>query len=219
MRVGIRCLGCRSSSVHRAIYTVLSGEYGQRLEQLDGKSTYELSAHGAFFEILQKYAARSGFTLTCSEYMASVRSGDYQNGVRCEDIEKLTFEDNSFHLVTSTEVMEHVEDDNAGYREVHRVLKPSGQYIFSVPLDMTQTDTIIRAERAANGTIKHLLPPEYHGDPRQGLGGVFTWRNYGRDIVKQLRTVGFEAEIMVIKLSEFASRQVSGIPIVRAWKL
>jgi ubiquinone/menaquinone biosynthesis C-methylase UbiE len=43
------------------------------------------------------------------------------------------FEDNSFDLITATEVLEHVENENLFLSELYRVLKPKGKVLLSVP--------------------------------------------------------------------------------------
>jgi ubiquinone/menaquinone biosynthesis C-methylase UbiE len=49
------------------------------------------------------------------------------------DAERLPFEDSSFSLVTANMVVEHVEDPERLLREVHRVLKPGGVFLFHTP--------------------------------------------------------------------------------------
>ena len=49
------------------------------------------------------------------------------------DIQKLPFRDVSFDLALVNEVLEHVPDDLAGLREVHRVLRPGGQVVVFSP--------------------------------------------------------------------------------------
>jgi SAM-dependent methyltransferase len=51
-------------------------------------------------------------------------------------IESLPFEDASFDLVTGLDVIEHLDDDVAGLREVLRVLRPGGRAFFFVPAFM-----------------------------------------------------------------------------------
>ena len=48
-------------------------------------------------------------------------------------IERLDFEDESFDVVVSCDVLEHVEDDDAGMREIARVLRPGGICVLTVP--------------------------------------------------------------------------------------
>jgi SAM-dependent methyltransferase len=49
-------------------------------------------------------------------------------------MEKLPFADNFFDCVFAFEVLEHIEDDLAALKEVYRVLKKGGVFVFSVPL-------------------------------------------------------------------------------------
>lgn len=45
----------------------------------------------------------------------------------------LPYQDNSFDLVTCSEVLEHVENYRAVLREIHRVLKPGGLMVLTTP--------------------------------------------------------------------------------------
>ena len=45
----------------------------------------------------------------------------------------LPFADASFDIVTMFDVLEHLPDDRRALSEVHRVLKPGGRYVWSVP--------------------------------------------------------------------------------------
>lgn len=47
--------------------------------------------------------------------------------------EKLPFADNSFDVLLSHEVLEHVEDDRQAVLEAYRVLKPGGRLVIFVP--------------------------------------------------------------------------------------
>jgi SAM-dependent methyltransferase len=191
---GIRCLGCRGTSVHRGIYAVLTQLYGAGLHELRGRHVYELSAHGALYAALSKQGQAIGFDLISSEYVDGAQCGELVNGVRCEDIERLTFADKSFDLITSTDVFEHVEDDIAGFREIARVLRPGGAFVFTVPFE--DAPTLLRAKRLVDGSIQHLAPPEYHGDPFRGSAGVFTWRTYGTDIAERTALAGLRARVI-----------------------
>jgi SAM-dependent methyltransferase len=48
------------------------------------------------------------------------------------DAEKLPFASNTFDFATSNGVLHHTPDTKAGFREIHRVLKPGGRAMISV---------------------------------------------------------------------------------------
>ena len=49
------------------------------------------------------------------------------------DAQRLPFRDGAFDKVMCTEVLEHIPDDRAGIRELHRVAKPGAEVAVSVP--------------------------------------------------------------------------------------
>ncbi len=50
--------------------------------------------------------------------------------------EQLPYDDATFDLVTALDVVEHIDDDVAGLREMRRVLKPDGRLLLFVPTFM-----------------------------------------------------------------------------------
>lgn len=69
----------------------------------------------------------------CSEYDPDVQPGsNIQEGVRCEDLQSLTFNDETFDLVITQTVFEHILEPDRAWKEIARVLKPSGYHIFSI---------------------------------------------------------------------------------------
>jgi predicted SAM-dependent methyltransferase len=63
-----------------------------------------------------------------------------------QNLECLTFADESLDLVITSDVMEHARLDDRAHREIYRVLKPGGIYIFTVPHDRTLDDILIRVQ-------------------------------------------------------------------------
>lgn len=181
--LGIRCVLCGAAPIATAIAKVL-----ERYDpQFRTKAIYEMSARGPFFEFLKKNVGK----LVYSEYLDNVRPGEISEGVMCQDVQCLTFDDSEFDICTSTEVFEHVPDDIKGFTEIFRVLKNGGMFVFTVPLHDEEL-TVVRALKE-DGRINHILKPEYHDDSIRGLGAVLVFRDYGRDIADKLLSVGFSS--------------------------
>jgi SAM-dependent methyltransferase len=179
--IGVRCLRCAASAITMSLVSVLQRELGS----LADLHVYELSSRGPLLGWLRRHTGR----ITCSEYFDGVPVGEMVNGVQCQDVQQLTYADASFDLCTSTEVFEHVPDDARGFAELRRVLRPGGRLIFSVPI-ASAARTIERAV-LEHGSVRHLLPPEYHGDRIRGRGRVLAYRDYGLDIADRLTAQGF----------------------------
>jgi len=58
---------------------------------------------------------------------------EYQNNVCLIKDDKTHFDDNTFDVVVSIEVMEHVVDLPAYVKEIFRILKPGGKFIWTTP--------------------------------------------------------------------------------------
>ena len=179
--MAIRCLRCRSSAATMSFVSVVK----RLIPDLSEKHVYELSAQGP----LVKFLLRSAGKVTLSEYFDDVPLGKYKGKIQCQDVERLTYDKESFDICTSTEVFEHVPHDLEGFKELYRILKRGGVLMLTVPLSPV-SKTVERA-KIIDGEIQYLLPPEYHGDRIRGFNSVLCFRNYGQDIVDRLDFVGF----------------------------
>jgi len=204
--LAVRCVRCKASPIHTATMTVIL----QEIPHLASTTVYEMSTAGPLVQFLRRRARE----LHCSEYFEGVEPGTHVDNILCQDVERLTFPDESFDLCTCTEVFEHVEDDRTGFAEVHRVLRPGGRLVFTVPLaDVEETVERVRRD---GGRLVHLLEPEYHGDRRRGPRGVLAFRTYGRDVTARLRAAGF-ASAEVVRVPD-PSRLSEAQPVVVARK-
>lgn len=111
-------------------------------------------------------------------------------GIRHEDITALSMADESFDIIGSFEVLEHVPDYLAGLNEFYRVLKPGGHLLATFPFRADLNRTLVRAQIGADGAVEHLLEPEFHGDPLSE-DGVLCFYHFGWDILDDLRKAGF----------------------------
>lgn len=181
----IRCLSCKSTAISLSSLAQI-----QRLALNPMSSAvYELSYHGAVHRYLKDRFAR----FECSEYFGPPASGELVNGVRNEDVQRLSFADNTFDLVSCTEVFEHVPNYLAGFSEVCRVLRPQGWFVLTVPFfDAQHTQAICRI--TSGGTLQWLQDEEYHDSQVTGVGTVpVFWHHSKLQIVEDLRKAGFRA--------------------------
>src|SRR5262249_12979984 len=58
-----------------------------------------------------------------------------------------------------------------GLREVARTLRAGGAHVFTIPWYFWK-ETVVRAVREADGTVRHLMPPDYHGNPIDPNGSL-----------------------------------------------
>jgi len=203
--IGVRCVRCAASAMTLSLACALKELH----PGLGSEDVYELSSRGPLFEFLRREVPR----LTFSEYFDDVEPGALRGSVQCQDVQRLTFDDESFDVVTSTGVFEHVADDARGFREVRRVLRPAGIFVFTVPL--SDADETVERARMRNGVVEHLLPPEYHGDRIRGRGRVLAYRNYGRDIIGRLRNCGFGSAEIDWRFRTAFLGQGSGVVVAR----
>lgn len=115
--------------------------------------------------------------------------GQSVDGVRCEDLTRLTFSDSQFDAIFSFDVLEHVPDYRAAAREIFRTLRPGGQLLLTAPLCMDREATVIRARLLEDGTIDYIYPPAYHGNPLGPPSLCFS--DFGWEVLDAFREAGF----------------------------
>ncbi|HYJ88700.1 MAG TPA: methyltransferase domain-containing protein [Pyrinomonadaceae bacterium] len=89
---------------------------------------------GANLEMLSEFGDASGVDVS-AEAVAFCHARGLEN-VKQAVAEALPFEDGSFELVTSLDVVEHLDDDVAGLKEMRRVLRADGRVLLVVPAFM-----------------------------------------------------------------------------------
>ncbi len=89
---------------------------------------------GANLLMLSKYGDAEGVDIS-EDALAFCRERGLEE-VRLGAGEKLPYEDGTFDLVTAFDVVEHMDDDLAGLREMRRVLRPGGRALLFVPTFM-----------------------------------------------------------------------------------
>jgi SAM-dependent methyltransferase len=89
---------------------------------------------GANLLMLSEYGEAEGVDIS-EDALAFCRERGLDK-VRLGAGEKLPYEDGTFDLVTALDVVEHMNDDLAGVREMRRVLRPGGRVLLFVPTFM-----------------------------------------------------------------------------------
>jgi SAM-dependent methyltransferase len=89
---------------------------------------------GANIQMLSQFGAAEGVDVSAEalDFCRARGLGQVKQGAA----ESLPFEDASFDLVTGLDVVEHLDDDIAGLREMARVLQPGGRAVLFVPAFM-----------------------------------------------------------------------------------
>jgi len=185
------CRGCGLNNRMRAALHVLQ----TRVDLARDQRIYITESTTALYRWLsQRYPQLVG-----SEYLgAELRPGSRVQGVRHEDVTRLTFEDEAFDVILSFDVFEHVPDYRAGFREICRCLRPGGSLVFTVPFIRHAPTTLVRARVREDGGVDHVLPAEYHGDPVNPAGGILCYYHFGWDMLDELRAAGFSSAAAMV---------------------
>jgi SAM-dependent methyltransferase len=117
------------SFLKRFLPTSAAGERKAPLNILDvGCGT------GANLEMLSQFGRAEGVDIS-PEALMFCRERGLEN-VKQGEAESLPYADGSFDLVTGLDVVEHLDDDIAGLKEMYRVLRADGRALFFVPAFM-----------------------------------------------------------------------------------
>lgn len=148
----------------------------------------------------------------CKNYIAThydnrIPLGDIGTyGYRNEDLENQTFDDESFDIVVTQDVFEHIFDIDSAFKEIARTLRPGGAHIFTTPLVNFTKPTEVMAKRTQDGEIIHLHEPEFHGNPIDPKGSLVTY-HFGYDICNRIfNTTGLNTIIVRIDDLQYGIR-------------
>lgn len=157
-REGAVCPGCGSAERHRLLWLWLCEE-----DRLRG----DVLAFGPDDATDARLRHLSRVRYTSSDI-------DGSQAMVAADIAALPFDDDSFHVVLCSHVLEHVEDEQGALAEIKRVLRPGGWAALMVPVDRTVERTI---EDPSATTPEQRLAR---------FGQADHVRLYGRDVAERL---------------------------------
>lgn len=127
-----------------------------------------------------------------SEYISDdIKSGEIIDNIMHQDALNLSFTDNSFDIIVSNDVFEHIPDIKKALKEAYRVLKNNGKLLVSIPFNELEYSTNIRAKFDENNHLIYIETPEYHGNPMSDEGSLVFY-DYGWDFLDMLKASGFK---------------------------
>jgi SAM-dependent methyltransferase len=180
------CPGCGLNSRMRAVMTYLD------ILGLPSDSTVYIAERvtPSYMRLERRFAHVTG-----SEYLGDdILSGtEVRRGgilIRHEDMTKLSFSADSFDVIVTMDVFEHIPDYRAAFRECRRVLRVGGHMVFTIPFYQDQDETVVLASVAPDGSLTHHSSPEYHGNP-VGDGRSLCFQHFGWDLLDDLNAAGF----------------------------
>lgn len=164
------CIFCSANERYELLAAELRDRYGSELSKME---VLELDPYSPLRKMLSRARKHVRSFYEPEEERGSLRT----DGTVCQDITALTYANESFDLIVSSDVLEHVPCLESAFSETLRVLKPGRAHLFTVP---PRSKTKKRAE--ITGTeIRHLEPPEYHRDPLCRKG-ILTFWDLGPDL-------------------------------------
>jgi hypothetical protein len=129
---------------------------------------------------------------THSQFRPDLRNGEALiDGSVNVNLVDMPFKENSFDVILTSDVMEHVAEDEVAHREIFRCLAPRGTYVFTVPYDPCLMGNRKLTQRSINGRPRFVLDRHIHGDPHAS-SGIIAHRIYGQQLLNDLRDIGYE---------------------------
>ncbi len=105
---------------------------------------------------------------------------EFGNSKDSEDIQNLSYKDNSFDLIIHSETLEHVPDPYKAILECRRVIKEDGVIIFTIPIVWNKKS--LQRASIDKKKIVNLSPPAYHGFRKDDY--IVFWE-FGGDFLKK----------------------------------
>ena len=213
LRETIQCRCCGATMRHRMLaHTLLmaiSKSHGSIVESIQAASQIKLA--GLRVLDTDSFSPISNRLKHLPNFVRSSYLPDQPFGREIEpnrfniNLESIEFPDNSFDIVMTSDVAEHIRDVDAAHRAILRVLRNGGSYIFTVPFDIACSSHHILVD-TSGGKDKFLVPPQYHGDPL--TGGILAYRVFGQAIFGDFEALGIKAKFSLV--NEKASLIIDG---------
>ncbi len=185
---GARCPQCGSIARDRFLFWALRLAVAHPEEGAGALRVLETSPR---LDGRYRRAMGGWFDYLCSDFDERAHAGTIQL-----DLQDIALPSDSFDVVLSAHVLEHVPDTGAALAELYRILAPGGTLLLQVP---------VLQEHTAAPT-----QPEFHGD-----NTPVAWR-FGPELSDQLAAAGFDVQLLATD-ALLAAAQCTGDGASRPW--
>lgn len=198
-RESYRCTICRASSRERAAANSLvmllgAGGAGSLSElagasYLDNLKIFEPGVIGALRQYLEPLPG-----YTNSFYAGPGTEGEVIDGLRSENLECLTFGCETFDVIITSDILEHVRRPEKALSEISRVLRPRGVHICTVPSQLPLCLNTKRRVDVSGERDIYIEEPRYHGNGKGGKSLVYN--DFGQDLISLMSQTGTYSFVM-----------------------
>jgi len=197
LRETLRCKSCSATMRQRqlalGLIKIIEERFGQSLQSLREFRDQNLAGlrildSDSFSPINHILRGMPGYVY--SQFVPYMKIGEkLADGSINVNLEKMHFDSNSFDVILTSDVMEHVSDDESAHREIFRCLAPGGSYLFTVPFDPCCQGNRRLTQICGTGSF-FFLEKHIHGDPHS-KSGILAHRIYGWQLLDDLSKVGY----------------------------
>jgi SAM-dependent methyltransferase len=181
---------CGLSSRHRSSYHVLT-----QLPGLGSDSVVFCTEPGPLFDRVRAACPRA---VSAAYQGGRVPLGQCgPDGIRNEDVTRLTFPDGSFDAIFTLDLLERVPDYRRALREFARCLRPGALFVLTVPFFFERAETRACGTKPSDGVVDSAAQPPRPGGPQAGPAAE-RLHDFGWDLLDEMRSAGFdEVEVTV----------------------
>jgi ubiquinone/menaquinone biosynthesis C-methylase UbiE len=105
------------------------------------------------------------------------------------DLAKMEIDDSSVDIVISRSVLEHIKDVENVYREIHRILRPGGKFIFLVP---NMWDYVSILSYLIPNKLHKIIVNKFTGRPGEKTFDTYYESNTKGSIQRLVKKTGFD---------------------------
>ncbi len=196
-RESMWCSNCqntfRTRQMAKALVDVFGNKHVRSLKELTMAGSFrkkkiaEINSCGNLHSILKKLPGL---------YYSEFQKYKKLIGVENEDLQDLSYKNDFFDVILTSDTLEHIPNLNKALKEIYRVLKPNGYHIFTTPV-ILHRETVDRIKVGDDGKLQKMLPDSYHGS---GEEDNLVYREFGGDVVNILEKFKFSVKIFNLNI-------------------